>query len=105
MGLTTDRNDPNLHVVKPNGQNATYLILSEEERAKGFVRPLRTKYRHVGIDYCLAAITVDGKAFLCGQLRLHDGECGGLLFETRPKGGCGSTTSMGYELCATYARD
>ena len=25
----------------------TYLVLSEEERAKGFVRPVRTKYMHL----------------------------------------------------------
>ena len=38
--LTTDRNDPDLGVSGPDGQNKKYLILSEEERAKGFVRPV-----------------------------------------------------------------
>ena len=47
MSLTTDRNDPDLHVTKPNVQNEKYLVLSEEERAKGFVRPLRRSYTHV----------------------------------------------------------
>lgn len=46
MSLTTDPNDPNLHKVGPDGQNETYLVLSEEERAKGFVRPVRQSYRH-----------------------------------------------------------
>lgn len=46
MPLTTDRNDPNLNVIRPDGQQDTYLVLSEEERAKGFVRPVRTKYIH-----------------------------------------------------------
>jgi hypothetical protein len=32
--------------VKANGQHTSYWILSEEERAKGFVRPVRTKYTH-----------------------------------------------------------
>lgn len=45
--LTTDRNDLDLHKTRPNGQNEKYLVLSGEERAKGFVRPLRTAYRHL----------------------------------------------------------
>lgn len=49
MGETTDRNDPGLgHGPDdaPTGQNPSYLVLSPEERAKGFVRPVRTSYRH-----------------------------------------------------------
>jgi len=46
MALTTDRNDPQLHEAGPNGQNKTYLVLSDEERAKGFVRPVRRSYIH-----------------------------------------------------------
>lgn len=47
---TTDRTDPGLGFgvnEEPVPQNEAYLILSEEERAKGFVRPLRTVYRHL----------------------------------------------------------
>ena len=47
MSLTTDRNDPGLKKIKPDGQQETYLVLSEEERAKGFVRPVRYKYLHL----------------------------------------------------------
>lgn len=49
MGLTTDPDDPRLthgpdeHPV-PMAQ--VYLVLSEEERSKGFVRPLRRSYIH-----------------------------------------------------------
>ena len=46
-GLTTDRNDPELHIKELNGQNKKYLILSEEERAKGFIRPVYRKYIHL----------------------------------------------------------
>lgn len=46
MSITTDRNDPGLHTEKPNGQNESYIVLSEEERAKGFVRPVRQSYIH-----------------------------------------------------------
>lgn len=50
MSLTTDPNDPRLaaHATE-QGQHDTYLVLSDEERAKGFVRPVRRTYRHVGI--------------------------------------------------------
>jgi hypothetical protein len=46
MGITTDRNSPCLNEIQENGQQACYLVLSEEERAKGFVRPVRETYRH-----------------------------------------------------------
>ena len=48
-GLTTDPNEPRLGRGvddKPVPQNEVYLVLSEEERAKGFVRPVRQKYVH-----------------------------------------------------------
>lgn len=32
--------------LKPNGQQLAYLVLSDEERAKGFVRPYRDSYVH-----------------------------------------------------------
>lgn len=47
MGLTTDPNDPRLgHGLGGDGMNAAYLVLSDEERAKGFVRPVRLAYIH-----------------------------------------------------------
>ncbi len=51
MGLTSDRNDPRLsHGVDSGGpvsQAETYLVLSPEELAKGFVRPVRRSYQHL----------------------------------------------------------
>ena|SRR5687768_6755723 len=49
MGLTDDPKDPRLghgvdHERVP--QNDVYLVLSDEERAKGFVRPVRHAYIH-----------------------------------------------------------
>lgn len=44
---TIDRNDPGLRTIRPDGQQESYLVLSDEERAKGFVRPVRTRYRHL----------------------------------------------------------
>jgi hypothetical protein len=46
MSTTDDRNDPRLQNIESNGMQEAYLVLSAEERAKGFVRPLRTSYRH-----------------------------------------------------------
>ena len=31
--------------LKPNGQQQDYVVLAEEERAKGFVRPVRRTYK------------------------------------------------------------
>lgn len=47
MSLTTDPDDPALGQIRPDGQQEKYLVLSDEERAKGFIRPVRTKYRHL----------------------------------------------------------
>lgn len=50
MGTTSDPNDPRLgHGVdeEPREQHDTYLVLSDEERAKGFVRPYRDAYKHL----------------------------------------------------------
>lgn len=46
MGLTTDPEEARNSPIGPNGQQEMYLVLSEEERAKGFVRPVRTTYKH-----------------------------------------------------------
>jgi hypothetical protein len=45
--LTDDPNDPALQVPSsPGQQNDTYLVLSEEEVSKGFIRPFRQAYIH-----------------------------------------------------------
>jgi len=49
MSLTTDPSDKRLGYgsdEKPVSQNEVYLVLSDEELAKGFVRPLRKTYKH-----------------------------------------------------------
>lgn len=47
VGITADRNNPGLRKIKSNGQQESYLVLSAEERAKGFVMPVRECYRHI----------------------------------------------------------
>lgn len=49
MGLTTDRKDADLNTPQNedgSGQNKKYLVLSDEEIAKGFTRPYRDAYVH-----------------------------------------------------------
>ena len=49
MGVTSDPTDPRLtHGVDdtPVPMAGVYLVLSDEERAKGFVRPVRRSYIH-----------------------------------------------------------
>lgn len=48
-GVTEDPKDPRLTRGvddEPQGQADVYLVLSAEERAKGFVRPYRESYTH-----------------------------------------------------------
>jgi hypothetical protein len=51
MSITTNRDDPGLQNIVTEGprkgQQEAYLVLSEEERAKGFVMPVQQSYRHI----------------------------------------------------------
>lgn len=120
MPLTTDPNDPRLSHggdTEPTGQSAAYLVLSEEERAKGFVRPVRVAYRHVGTQgpkYPLRDLT-DEEQQKFGRFLY-------VKFETYPESespktgrfwtqaeldaigkGCGTVTTMAREIAETYA--
>ena len=43
---TTDWNHPGINKRRLDGKNEAYIVLTPEERAKGFVRPLRFDYVH-----------------------------------------------------------
>ena len=61
MSVTSDPNDPRLgrgSDTEPKGMNEAYLVLSDEERAKGFVRPVRRSYKHL----TCGAVTTMGQA-------------------------------------------
>lgn len=47
---------PDHREIKDNGQQKGYVVLSQEERDKGFVRPVRTQYIHVkcGVETTMA---------------------------------------------------
>lgn len=81
--------------LKENGQQRGYIVLTAEERAKGFVRPVRQTYVHVGK---LAGFTnPDHPGYPHFGIELDCGE--------RRLGGCGTETTMALAIAETYARD
>lgn len=128
MSLVTDENDPNLREVKDNGQNKAYLILSDEERAKGFVRPVRCSYVHIGRKLYYKNIhrwlTEEEKkeykhlsnyVAIMTVLTNEDGSFMGGSYVTQEEvdawkenkriGGCGTLTTMARAIAETYARN
>ena len=72
--------------IRSDGMQKSYVVLSPEERAKGFVRPLRASYIHVGVG---------GSEIDSNNPSRHG----------RKPPGCGTLTKMGRALVETYARD
>lgn len=116
---------PDHKELKPNGQQKGYIVLSAEERAKGFVRPVRIGYVHVGLPaptYPLRDLTAEEHA----QYDRHP-QYGYVKFEPYPQPnpngssvtgrfwtqaqidkigkGCGTLTTMSRSIAETYARD
>ena len=63
--LVTNPDDPRLtHGPdnEPTPQAEAYLVLSEAERAKGFVRPVRRSYIHSGATPACGAVTTMSQA-------------------------------------------
>ena len=87
------------------GQHDGYIVLCPDERKKGFVRPYRDAYKHVGTRGCLKPVPqgLGVSPLFCLMDAWHDGPCGS-VFGPISKG-CGSVTSMGRALSETYARD
>lgn len=63
MGVTSDRNDPGLRKVDGLGMQEAYLVLSDEERAAGFVRPLRTSYKHLKCGAVTTMVTAIAETY------------------------------------------
>lgn len=105
--------------LKENGQQQDYVVLTTEERAKGYVRPVRRSYSHVGAP---------GPQYPLRDLdpatENHHIEFGYVKFEAYPENeppvtgrfwmqtqldavgkGCGTRTTMAAALAETYARD
>lgn len=118
MSLTTDAEEARNSGKRPDGQQEKYVVLSEEERAKGFVRPVRTSYVHLGPA---------GPRFelvdLTEKQREKTEGCEYVKYEPYPESerptvgrywtqaqldragkGCGTVTHMNQAIAETYAR-
>lgn len=101
-----------------NKMHKSYIVLTPEERAKGFQRPVRRSYRHVGVG--LPADLQD----LTDKQREQGAKFGYVKYQPygperapivgmywtqadldRVGKGCGAVTTMGQALAETYARD
>lgn len=99
------------------GQQKAYVVLSEDERAKGFVRPVRRSYRHVGppAPSGLRDLTADEHErydqFGYAKFEEYGPDRSPITgkFWTQADldrlGKCGVVTTMGQALAETYARD
>lgn len=105
--------------LKANGQQEGYVVLSAEERAKGFVKPLRRSYLHSGLQApaALRDLTADEKAKWGSDWAKYDPSypkrgphsLGGKFWTQeqvdRIGKGCGAITTMATSIAETYARD
>jgi hypothetical protein len=118
MTHTTDPQDPRLGKFNPErkGQDEAYLVLSDEERAKGFVRPVRNSYVHTGKQpkFPTRELTeyehqqYDQYGYVAYEAYPEDGSMGCIgRFWTKKQleGGCKTLTTMSQPLAETYARD
>lgn len=103
------------------GMQKGYKVLCPEERAKGFVRPVRQEYKHVGkplrgvIEMLEEPVEHDGKTYVAiDRFELPGGNKAGTYLTAEEvnqlkrdgrRGGCGAVTTMGLALAETYARD
>lgn len=108
--------------IGPNGQHRSYWILSAEERARGFVRPVRRSYSHVGPPG-----PRNPTRPLTDEERERYKGCGYVSYEAYPPGdpervgsvvgefwtqaqldrvgrGCRTVTTMSLAIAETYAR-
>ena len=111
--------DDHREIDLATGMQKGYVVLSDEERAKGFVRPVRRNYVHIGPP------GPDNLRELTVEEMLECAKYGYVRWEQYPeerspvvgrywtqtqldvvkKGGCKSVTTMGQALAETYARD
>jgi hypothetical protein len=101
------------------GQHTSYWVLTEEERAKGFVAPVRRSYVHVGErpKYQTRPLTpeeqeryvswtyVAYEKYPEGSPEAEAGRVGRFWTQEQLDSGCGAKTTMSQALAETYARD
>ena len=128
--LTTNKTHPDLNTPKGEGQqNKAYLVLSEEEIAQGFVKPVRNRYVHVGSNQNVNWKNIHrildedekkeysdkGYVAVMTVIMNDDGSFKGGTYVTQEEldawknhkliGGCGTKTLIAREIAETYARD
>lgn len=105
--------------IGADGQHKSYWVLSEDERAEGFVRPVRSSYQHVGLPRPKHPM----RPLSAEELERHKAY-GYVMYESYPESelplsgrfwtqtdldkvnaGCGTITSMGNAIAETYARN
>ena len=98
----------------PDGQHVDHWVLPQEERAKGFIRPVRRSYKHVGMPRPanLRDLTPDererfGDNYAKFEEYGPDRNSRGRFWTQAEldNRGCGSTTSMPRAIAETYARE
>lgn len=98
------------------GMQKGYVVLSPEERAKGFVRPLRRSYVHRGARprYPTRELTPEEVTRFAGfdYVRFepypegkNDSVVGRYWTAAQLRSGCGAVTTMAQDIAETYARD
>jgi len=122
-GLTDDPSDPDLGRgvdSEKTGQHKKYLVLSEEDRLKGFVRPYCDAYIHAGrkITGTLRSLTEEelSRYGKYDYVMFEEYENGGGMYISKSDydlvrvvdgityvGGCGKTTTMSRAIAETYA--
>ena len=101
--------------IRADGQHEAYWVLKEEERAKGFVRPVRDSYRHVGVrpTHPLRDLTDDEKEryaafnYVAFEAYPPDGRSsvtGRYWTKSQLESGCGAITTMGRALADSSFR-
>lgn len=100
------------------GQHGAYWVLNEDERARGFIRPVRQTYIHSGTKGPKSGLRdltdEEHKRYdVYGYVKYEQYAEGSPLlgkFWTKAEldkigKGCGTATTMGYAIAETYARD
>jgi hypothetical protein len=102
-----------------NGQQKEYVVLSDAERLKGFVRPVRRCYKHVGAlgpAHPLRDLTTEKveRYAICKYVKFEayndpkSSVTGRFWTQAQLDNigkGCGSVTAMAHDIAETYARD
>lgn len=107
---------PDMTPARPGtNMHKDYWVLSKAERAKGFVRPVRDSYVHVGIrpKHALRDLTDEERTRFAAANYVkfetyppgESSATGRFWTEKELKSGCGTVTTMGRALAETYARN